>query len=82
MILSVLAGQKSAQEVIEQEQVSRTFYYQPLLTARAELLVRQLNGLIGAAALTHAVIGLSRREAARIKCATPTLIASASGKRR
>src|SRR5688500_8941161 len=28
MILSVLAGQKSVQEVIEQEQVSRTFYYQ------------------------------------------------------
>ena len=28
MILSVLAGQNSVQEVIEQEQVSRTFYYQ------------------------------------------------------
>jgi len=28
MILSVLAGQSSVQEVIEQEQVSRTFYYQ------------------------------------------------------
>lgn len=28
MILSVLAGQKSVQEVIEQERVSRTFYYQ------------------------------------------------------
>jgi hypothetical protein len=28
MILSVLAGQKSVQEVIEEEQVSRTFYYQ------------------------------------------------------
>lgn len=28
MILSVLAGQKSVQEVIEEERVSRTFYYQ------------------------------------------------------
>jgi hypothetical protein len=28
MILSVLAGQKSVQEVIEEEGVSRTFYYQ------------------------------------------------------
>ena len=28
MILSVLAGQKSVQEVIEEEQVSRTLYYQ------------------------------------------------------
>jgi hypothetical protein len=28
MILSVLAGQKSVQEVIEEEQVSRAFYYQ------------------------------------------------------
>ena len=28
MILSVLSGQKSVQEVIEEERVSRTFYYQ------------------------------------------------------
>ena len=28
MILSVLAGQKSVQEVIEEEKVSRAFYYQ------------------------------------------------------
>jgi hypothetical protein len=28
MILAVLAGQKSVQEVIEEEKVSRTFYYQ------------------------------------------------------
>jgi hypothetical protein len=28
MILSVLSGQKSVQEVIEEEKVSRTFYYQ------------------------------------------------------
>jgi hypothetical protein len=28
MILAVLAGQKSVQEVIEEEHVSRTFYYQ------------------------------------------------------
>lgn len=28
MILSVLAGQKSVQEVIEEERISRTFYYQ------------------------------------------------------
>jgi transposase InsO family protein len=44
------------------------------LSAWAEHLVRQLNGLIGAGALSHAVAGLSRRQAARIKCATLTLI--------
>lgn len=44
------------------------------LTARAEQLVRQMNGLIGAAALSHAVVGLSRRQAARIKCTTLTLL--------
>ncbi len=44
------------------------------LTSRAEHLVRDLNGLIGAAALGHAVAGLSRRQAARIKGATLTLM--------
>jgi hypothetical protein len=44
------------------------------LSTRAEHLVRKLNGLIGAAALSHAVIGLSRREAARLKCTTLRLI--------
>ena len=44
------------------------------LATRAEHLVRDLNGLIGAGALSHAVKGLSRRQAARIKCATLTLI--------
>lgn len=44
------------------------------LTERAETLVREMNGLIGAAALSHAVAGLSRRQAARIKCTTLTLI--------
>jgi transposase InsO family protein len=44
------------------------------LSTRAERLVRKLNGLIGAAALSHAVTGLTRRQAARIKCATLTLI--------
>jgi transposase-like protein len=44
------------------------------LTARAEHLVRDLNGLIGAAGLSRAVVGLSRREAARLKCTTLTLI--------
>lgn len=44
------------------------------LIRRAEHLVRDLNGLIGAAALGHAVAGLSRRQAARIKGATLTLI--------
>jgi len=44
------------------------------LSTRAEHLVRELNGLIGAAALSHAVTGLTRRQAARIKCATLTLI--------
>jgi transposase InsO family protein len=42
------------------------------LAARAERLVRDLNGLIGAAALSHTVIGLSRRQAARIKVRTRT----------
>jgi transposase-like protein len=46
----------------------------PLLAARAERLVRDLHGLLGAAALSHAVPGLTRRQAARIKCATLTLI--------
>jgi transposase-like protein len=46
----------------------------PALTWRAERLVRDMNGLIGAAALSHAITGLSRRQAARIKCATLTLI--------
>lgn len=44
------------------------------LSTRAESLVRKLNGLIGAAALSHAVTGLSRRQAARIKGATLTLL--------
>jgi transposase InsO family protein len=44
------------------------------LATRAAHLVRELNGLIGAAALSHALTGLTRREAARIKCATLTLI--------
>jgi len=44
------------------------------LSSRAEHLVRDLNGLIGAGALSHAVVGLSRREAARVKCTTMTLI--------
>lgn len=44
------------------------------LAARAQHLVRHLHGLIGAAALSHAVGGMSRREAARIKCRTLTLI--------
>jgi transposase InsO family protein len=44
------------------------------LCARAERLVRDLNGLIGAAALSHTVMGLSRRQAARIKSRTLTLL--------
>jgi transposase InsO family protein len=46
----------------------------PSLAARAEHLVRDLSGLIGAAALSRAVVGLSRRQAARIKHVTLTLI--------
>lgn len=46
----------------------------PSLRSRAQYLVRSLNGLIGAAALSHAVVGVSRREAARIKRGTLTLI--------
>lgn len=44
------------------------------LTHRAEHLVRDLHGLIGAAALSHRIAGLSRRQAARVKCATLTLM--------
>jgi transposase InsO family protein len=44
------------------------------LATRAQHLVRNLHGLIGAAALSHAVHGMSRRDAARIKCRTLTLI--------
>jgi hypothetical protein len=44
------------------------------LATRAERRVRELHGLIGAAALSRSVMGLSRREAARIKCATLTSI--------
>jgi hypothetical protein len=44
------------------------------LATRAQYLVRELHGLIGAAALSHRIAGLSRRQAARIKCATLTLI--------
>ena len=46
----------------------------PSLTNRAEHLVRELHGLVGAAALSHRIAGLSRRQAARIKCATLTLM--------
>jgi transposase InsO family protein len=44
------------------------------LVNRAEHLVRDLHGLIGAQALSQRVAGLTRREAARIKCATLTQI--------
>lgn len=39
---------------------------------KAETLVRELNGLIGAAALSHGIHGLSRRQAACIKANTIT----------
>jgi transposase-like protein len=42
--------------------------------AQAEVLVRDLHGLIGAAALSQRIAGLSRREAARIKGVTLTQI--------
>jgi transposase InsO family protein len=41
-------------------------------TAHVEQLVRDLRGLVGAEALSHAVPGVSRRQAARIKHATLT----------
>jgi transposase InsO family protein len=44
------------------------------LATHAEQLVRELHGLIGAAALSRAVSGLSRREAARLKSSTLTLL--------
>lgn len=46
----------------------------PALATRAARLVRDLHGLVGAAALSHRIAGLSRRQAARIKCATLTLM--------
>jgi transposase-like protein len=46
----------------------------PALARCAEHLVRELNGLIGAAALSHCITGLSRRQAARIKCTTLTVM--------
>jgi len=44
----------------------------PGLRARAEGLVRDLHGLVGAAALSHGVAGITRRQAARIKAQTLT----------
>lgn len=44
------------------------------LATHARQLVRELHGLIGAAALSHAVAGLSRRAAARLKSSTLTLL--------
>jgi len=46
------------------------------ITARqnAEAVLRDLNGLIGAAALSHRIDGLTRRAAARIKADTLTLL--------
>ncbi len=41
---------------------------------KAETLVRSLHGLIGAAALSHGIEGLSRRAAARIKADTLTAL--------
>jgi transposase InsO family protein len=41
---------------------------------KAETLVRSLNGLIGAAALSHGIEGLTRRAAARIKADTVTVL--------
>jgi hypothetical protein len=46
----------------------------PALDAQAEMRVRQLHGLVGAAALGHAIAGLSRRRAAAIKTATLTAL--------
>jgi transposase InsO family protein len=42
----------------------------PALIEQVDHRVRQLHGLIGAAALSHAVVGLSRRVAARLKANT------------
>jgi transposase InsO family protein len=46
----------------------------PALATSAAHLIGELHGLIGAAALSHRFAGLSRRQAARIKCATLTLM--------
>jgi len=54
------------------ERITRTVPA-PLAT-HAEQLVRELHGLIGAAALNHAVVGLSRRQAARLKGRMLTLL--------
>jgi hypothetical protein len=68
MILSVLAGQKSVQEVIEEERVSRTFYYQledrglqgmlKALSPRIEGVTSEQQELAQARAQIH---GLSER---------------------
>lgn len=44
------------------------------LRAQAQRRVRELHGLIGAAALSHGIAGLSRRAAARVKTETLTLM--------
>jgi transposase InsO family protein len=48
----------------------RTAVVTPVMQASAELAVRDLHGLVGAAALSHRIEGLSRRAAARIKLQT------------
>lgn len=45
-------------------------HIEPVLAARAEQLVLQLHGLIGAESLSHSVAGLSRRAAASVKAHT------------
>jgi hypothetical protein len=42
----------------------------PAVRTHAESVIRELHGLIGAAALSHDIVGLSRRTAARIKADT------------
>jgi hypothetical protein len=44
----------------------------PEAARRAECIIEQLNGLVGAASLAHTVEGISRRQAARVKRAALT----------
>lgn len=47
---------------------------EPQLIERTEQLVRDMHGLIGASALSHSVLGVTRRAAARIKMRTLTVM--------
>jgi TolA-binding protein len=61
MILSVLSGQKSVQEVIEEERVSRTFYYQ-LEDRGLEGMMRALSPRIEGVTSEHRELTQAREQ--------------------